>query len=231
MLKFNPGTGEDKMMPKIILHNSISIDGSLTNFEPNMGLHYWIAGNYKPDAHLIGSNTIKKGIELYGEGVPPEEKKDFEKQERNKSLPYWVIIDTHGHLKGLLHTCRRFEFCKDVIVLISEKTPKNYLNYLKERNYEYHIAENDHVDLKKTLELLYNKYQAKTILTDTGRILSNLLLNKGFVSEISLLIHPIIVGNKSYNMFGDINKNLKLRLFKKEIFEKQYIWLVYKVVK
>ena len=54
------------MESKIILHNSISLDGSLLNFDVNMQLHYQIAGGYKPDAHLIGSNTIKMGIELYG---------------------------------------------------------------------------------------------------------------------------------------------------------------------
>lgn len=219
------------MLPKIIIHNSISIDGSLTHFEPNMGLHYQIAGSYKPDAHLIGSNTIKKGIELYGDGVPKEEKKDFEKQKRDKDLPYWVIIDSHAHLKGLLHTCRRFEFCKDVIVLVSEKTPKTYLDHLKKRNYDYHIVGKEYVNLIKALELLSNKYKIKTILTDTGRILGNILLNQGLVSEISLLIHPILVGNKSYTMFSDVDKNLKLKLLKKEILEKQYVWLVYKVGK
>jgi 2,5-diamino-6-(ribosylamino)-4(3H)-pyrimidinone 5'-phosphate reductase len=219
------------MLPKIIIHNSISIDGSLTNFEPNMGLHYQIAENYKPDIHLIGSNTIKKGIDLYGEGVPPEEKRDFKKQERDKNLPYWVIIDTKGSLKGLLHTCRRFEFCKDVIVFVSDKTPKTYLKYLKERDYDYYIVGKNHVDLKKALELLSNKYKVKTILTDTGRILSNLLLNMGLVGEISLLIHPIIVGKKSYNIFIDIDSNIKLKLIKKQVLEKEYIWLVYSVEK
>ena len=218
-------------IPKIIIHNSISIDGSLTNFEPNMELHYKIARNYKPDIHLIGSNTIKKGIELYGGDIPPEEKKDFQKQERIKSLPYWVIIDTQGQLEGLLHICRRFEFCKDVIILVSEKTPKNYLNYLKERNYGYHIVGKNYVNLKKALELLLTKYQVKIILTDTGRILGNLLLNQGFVSEISLLIHPIIVGIKSYNMFSDINKNLKIKLIRKETLEDEFIWVVYRVEK
>ena len=218
-------------LPKIIIHNSISIDGSLTNFEPNMELHYKIAGNYKPDIHLIGSNTIKKGIELYGEGIPPEEKKDFQKQEKIKSFPDWVIIDTQGQLEGLLHICRRFEFCKDVIILVLEKTPKNYLNYLKERNYGYHIVGKNYVNLKKVFELLLTKYQVKIILTDTGRILGNLLLNQGFVSEISLLIHPIIVGIKSYNMFSDINKNLKLKLIRKETLEDEFIWVVYGVEK
>jgi 2,5-diamino-6-(ribosylamino)-4(3H)-pyrimidinone 5'-phosphate reductase len=217
------------LLPKIILHNSISIDGSLTNFEPNMGLHYQIAGNYKPDIHLIGSNTIKKGIELYGDDFPPEENEDFEKQKRDKNLPYWAIIDTKGNLKGLLHTCRRFEFCKDVIVLVSEKTPKAYFSHLKERKYDYHTVGKDHVNLKKALELLSNKYQAKIILADTGRILGNLLLNQGLISEISLLIHPVIVGHKSYTMFSDVDRNLKLKLLKKEILEKEYIWLVYKV--
>ena len=231
MLKLNLKTKNDNMLPKIILHNSISIDGSLTNFEPNMGLHYQIAGNYKPDIHLIGSHTIKKGIELYGDGVPPEEKGDFEKQIRNKNFPYWAIIDTKGNLKGLLHTCRRFEFCKDVIVLVSEKTPKAYISHLKERKYDYHIVGKHCANLKKALELLSKKYQAKIILADTGKILGNLLLNQGLVSEISLLIHPVIVGQKSHNMFSGIDRNIKLKLFKKEILEKKYIWLVYKVEK
>ncbi len=216
-------------IPKIILHNSISIDGSLTNFEPNMELHYKIAGDYKPDAHLIGSNTIKSGIELYGKDIPIEEQKDYQKQERIKNIPYWVIIDTKGQLEGLLHICRRFEFCKDVIILISEKTPKNYVNYLKERNYEYHIVGKNQANLKKTLQLLLTRYQVKIILTDTGRILGNLLLNKGFVSEISLLVHPIIVGIKSYNIFSDIDKDFKLKLVKKEILKDDFIWVVYTI--
>lgn len=216
------------MMPKIVIHNSISLDGSLSNFEPNMGLHYQIAGNYRPDAHLIGSNTIEAGIELYGNGIPTEEKTDFEKPKRNKNLPYWVVVDTRGKLKGLLHTARRFEFCRDIIVLVSEKTPKAYLQYLTARNYDYHVVGKDHIDLKKAILLLSDKYKVKTLLTDTGRILSNLLINKRLVDEISLLVHPVIVGNKSYNMFSDIDKNRSLTLAKCEILEKKYIGLVYK---
>ena len=172
------------MLPNIILHNSISLDGSLVGFDVNMDLHYKIAGKYKPEVHLIGSNTVKTGIELYGEGVPPEEEKDFEKPNRDKNLPYWVIPDTKGILKGLLHTCRRFEFCKDVILLVSEETPKGYVRYLDERDYDHHLVGNRHIDLEKSLELLSDKYNVKTILTDTGRILGNLLLKRGFVKEL-----------------------------------------------
>ena len=80
-------------------------------------------------------------------------------------------------------------------------------------------------------KLLSEEYQTETILADTGQVLGNLLLEQGLVDEISLLIHPIIVGKASYNMFGEIHKKLNLKLLKKEILEKDYIWLVYKTKK
>lgn len=219
------------MLPKVIIHNSISLDGSLTNFDPNMGLHYWIAGKYKPDAHLIGSTTIKVGIDLYSDGAQLEGEEDFKKPKREKHLPYWVIPDTNGSLEGLLHTCRSFELCKEVIVLISEETPKKYIQYLKERNYDYHIMGKNHVDLEKSLTLLFEKYKIKTVLTDTGKVLGNLLLNKGLVSEVSLLIHPIVVGNEAYNMFSDVNSDIQLKLKTQETLNDEYVWLTYKVKK
>jgi 2,5-diamino-6-(ribosylamino)-4(3H)-pyrimidinone 5'-phosphate reductase len=191
-----------------------------------MGLHYQIAGKYNADAHFMGSNTVKVGIELYEEDVPPEQKSDFTKPERAENLPYWVIPDTKGILEGLLHTCRRFEFCRDVIVLVSEETPLEYVRHLEERNYDYHIVGKKHVDLERALRLLSEKYGINTILADTGRVLGNLLLNQGFVCEISLLIHPVIVGTTSYNMFSGAN-NLKLKLCRSEMLEKDYVWLVY----
>ena len=216
-------------LPKVIIHNSISVDGSLTSFEPNMDFHYQIAGKYKPEAHLIGANTVKVGVELFGEGVPKEEKKDFKKPARANSLPLWVIPDTKGALKGLLHTCRRFEYCRDVVVLVSEGTPEDYLEHLRERNYDYHIVGKRHVDLKRSLELLATEYRVNTVLADTGKILSNLLLEQRLASEISLLIHPVIVGKKAYTIFDNISKGVNLRLQKQEIMGKEVLWLVYKV--
>jgi len=216
-------------MPKVVVHNSISLDGSLTGFEPNMELHYKIVGNYRPELYLVGSNTVKTGIELYG-GVPPEEESDFKKPIKDAALSFWVIPDTKGSLKGVLHYCRRYEFCKDVVVLVSEKTPKDYFEYLKERNYDFLVVGEKQVDLPKALEGLSEKYEATRIVADTGRILSNLLLEQNLVSQISLLVHPMVIGSKAYNMFGNLRAPLNLRLCKKQIFGKGYVWLVYEPI-
>jgi 2,5-diamino-6-(ribosylamino)-4(3H)-pyrimidinone 5'-phosphate reductase len=215
-------------LQKVIVHNSISLDGSLTGFEPNMELHYQIVGSYRPDIYLVGSNTVKVGSTLYGE-IPAEKEDDFRKPTKNPSLSYWVIPDTKGSLNGLLHFCRRYEYCRDVIVLISKQTPTDYIAYLKERNYDYHVVGETYVDLPKAIDLLSEKYDAQRILADTGKILSNILIEKNLVSEISLLVHPTIVGEKAYNMFGNINKAPTLHLHKKQIFPKGYVWLVYKI--
>ena len=217
------------MVDKLILHNSISLDGSLTQFTPNMHLHYQIASKYRPEAHLIGSHTIKVGIDLYGESVPPEDTHDFQQPQRDSTLPYWVIIDSHATLQGVLHTCRRFELCRDIIILLTEQTPSTYIQHLKARQYAYHIVGETHVDLPRALDVLTNTYQVQTLLADTGMVLGNLLLNQGLVNELSLLIHPVIVGTQSYPIFANIDTPLQLTLLKHEVMNAGYVWLVYDV--
>lgn len=219
------------MNPEIIIHNSVSLDGSLTGFIPEMQLHYKIAGSYNPDAHLIGSETIIKGIEMFGEKVPDEIPEDFISPDRSPDLPWWVIVDSEGKLNGILHTCRRFEFCRDVIALVSESTQNDYIKHLEERNYNFIVSGKGKVDLKSAFEKLRKKFGIVKILTDTGRVLGNILMNMGLVSEISLLVHPFIVGEKSYSMFSDITGKTKLKLLKSDHLEKDCIWMVYRIEK
>jgi 2,5-diamino-6-(ribosylamino)-4(3H)-pyrimidinone 5'-phosphate reductase len=47
------------MSPRVIMYNSISIDGSVKDFELDIGLHYELADKIKADAHLIGSENGK----------------------------------------------------------------------------------------------------------------------------------------------------------------------------
>ncbi len=223
------------MLPKVIVHNEISLDGSIKGFEPNIRRYYEIAARYRPDIVLVGSITAKTGIETYVKDVPSEEKIDFIKPEiqLDDKRPFWAIPDTRGTLKNLLHVFRRADYCKDIIILVSKSTPSSYLNYLKERNYDHIIMGEDHVDYQKAFELLCKSYNCKIILTDSGGKLNNILLERGLVDEISLLISPILVGNK-YRLFKSLklkDRSGKLRLLKNEVIDDNYVLLVYKISK
>ena len=217
--------------PKLIVHNSVSLDGSLLHFTPNMELHYRIAGSYTPNAHLIGSNTIRQGIVMYSGEVPEENEKDMKKPSREIKFPYWFIPDTKGSLIGLLHVCRRFEYCRDIIILVSESTPREYLRYLKKRNYDFHTVGRKRVDLQRAFDLMMANYGVKTVLADTGQVLGNILINQGFADMISLLVHPQFEGKKCYPMFRYVNPSIRLKLVKHEPYEKKYLWLEYEVEK
>jgi 2,5-diamino-6-(ribosylamino)-4(3H)-pyrimidinone 5'-phosphate reductase len=217
------------MKPEIIIHNSVSLDGSLTGFMPDMELHYRIAGDYKPDAHLIGSDTVIAGNEMFGTGIPEELPEDFISPAGDKNLPWWVIVDSGARLKGVLHTCRRFEYCRDVILLISSVTPQDYIEHLTQRNYRYIVAGKEKVDLADALDSLQNQFGINRILTDTGKVLGNILINEGLANEISLLIHPLMVGESCYPIFSDVRRTFNLKLKRSEQFANGCVWSVYTV--
>lgn len=219
------------MKPKVIIHNAISLDGEIRGFDVDMALHYRIAGKYKPDIHLVGSQTFKYGIEEFLGQIPKETEQDFYKPEikPNDKRPYWVIVDSRGSLRGLLHILRQSDYCKDVIILVCKTTPKYYLKYLKERNYTYLLAGDFKIDLNKAFTMLRGKYRAKTILSDAGPTLNSILLEKGLVSEISLLVVPIIVGKKDLNVFETLRTKVKLELKSCKNVGNGHVWLVYKI--
>jgi 2,5-diamino-6-(ribosylamino)-4(3H)-pyrimidinone 5'-phosphate reductase len=220
------------MKPEVIMHNSISLDGRVTGFEANMGLHYGIINEYGADFYMAGSKTAKTGVELFGE-MPVETEADYCKPEKGQNLSYWVIPDTKGSLKGMLHTFRRYEYCKDVILLISRQTNRDYIDYLEERHYDYLICGDKFVDYKEAFKSLGTKYNARRILVDTGPTLSGILLKQRLVDKISLLIHPFLVGNNFPNIFEklDLDKlNIGLKLEKQGTLENDYLQMVWQVI-
>ncbi|MFY1110899.1 MAG: dihydrofolate reductase family protein [Methanosarcinaceae archaeon] len=222
------------MLPKLIIHNSISLDCSISGFEADLKLHYGTLRSYSPDAMLVGSNTAKTGIELFCEEIPPEEGYDFVKPGIQSEDPraFWLLADSRGTLEGLLHIFRRSEYCKDVIVLISEKTPAAYLDYLKERNYDFIRAGEAHVDYREALEIANERYGFRLVVSDSGSTLNSILLEQGLAEEISLLVSPVLVGKTGKNLFGNIEKSgIELELVKNERMEGNYLHLLYRVLK
>jgi 2,5-diamino-6-(ribosylamino)-4(3H)-pyrimidinone 5'-phosphate reductase len=223
------------MIPKVVMHNQISLDGSLLDFEMNLELHYQIVSRYQADLHLIGSLTVKHGIELFLEKRVPEEAADFLKPDiqSDDTRPYWAIVDSKGSLINQLHMIRKSGYCKDIILLVSESTPRKYLDYLTERHYDYIMVGKDHVDYRKALAILSERYSVKTVLTDTGETLNSILLKEGLIDEISLLICPELVGKKRLHFVQSLKAkhHVKLALIQSETFDNKYVLLHYHVIK
>ena len=201
------------MLPKVVIYNTVSLDGAIKDFTVDIALHYEIAGRIGSQVMLVGSETARTGIEVYSQKTP-EQPSDWIKPtiKEDDKRGYWAIADSRGKLNGLLHIYRQSGYGKDVIVLVSSKTPKEYLDYLKTRNYDYIVAGDDHVDYRLALEELNRRYGFDTVATDTGGVLVAELLKQGLVDEVMLMVAPEIVGEKAVTLFRNIKQPVKLEL-------------------
>jgi 2,5-diamino-6-(ribosylamino)-4(3H)-pyrimidinone 5'-phosphate reductase len=220
------------MLPKVVLYNSVSVDGAIKDFELDIALHYQVAGRFGAEVMLVGSDTAKSGIELFMKTVPPERPSDCQKPviKEDDERGYWAIADSRGKLNGLLHVYRQMGYGKDVIVLVSEATPNDYLDYLKARNFDYIVAGSDHVDYHTALEELNRRYGFKTVATDTGGVLAAELLGEDLVDEVQLLVSPEVVGEKAVNLFRAVKAPVKLEFLGCEAIN-NLVLLSYKVKK
>ncbi|MCF8335455.1 MAG: RibD family protein [Bacteroidales bacterium] len=222
----------EKLLPKIILHNTISLDGSLRGFEADLNMHYSIASSLQVDAYLVGSQTILDA----SDEIPPEPETEEEERihDTEDVRPFWIVVDSGSRLKGILHFYRQMEYIKDIIVLVSKSTPKDYLHYLKEKKYPYVKAGKGKVDFFEAFRILKEKYRIETILTDTGPTLNNFLLQQNLADEISVIVAPFIVAKSQPKIFIGLDieeEQIKLSSRDAQKLGNDYVWLRYKLRK
>lgn len=184
----------DLMLPRVILHNAVSLDGRIDGFPIDLQQYYALAATWKEDATLAGSGTFLKAASV----APPEDESAFVLPEKD---PYdnraiLVIPDSRGRIRTW-HYLRSLPYWRHFVALCSKSTPGDYLDYLKERHIDYIIAGEGHVDLRMALEELYSQYSVRVVRVDAGGTLNGLLLRQGLVSEVSVLIYPSLVGGES----------------------------------
>jgi 2,5-diamino-6-(ribosylamino)-4(3H)-pyrimidinone 5'-phosphate reductase len=224
------------MLPHVILHNIVSLDGRMDWFMPDVGLFYEIVSFWKEDASLAGSGTILKALEHESaaeESIKSSGEKSFE---ADKQKPLLIVPDSKGKITKL-HLLKKQPYWRDVIVLGSSLTPRSYLEYLYENQIEYIISGDDHVDFYSAFEILNSQYKVNVIRVDSGGILNGVLLRAGLVDEVSILISPSLVGGFSPNSFyraPDLKSSegvISLNLIHFERLREDIIWLRYKVTK
>jgi 2,5-diamino-6-(ribosylamino)-4(3H)-pyrimidinone 5'-phosphate reductase len=215
------------MKPKVIMHTQISLDGCVRGFI-DTGIYYNIANRFNADMVLFGSETVYTAAEQYPLETEKAFVKPMDKPDDKRLL--WVVPDSRGRLRNL-HVFRDSEYCKDFVILVSTSTPKSYLEYLSERNYDFIVAGEDYVDYAKAFAVLYDKYNCRIIRTDSGGALTNILIEQGLVDEISLVISPCLVGVNAPHVFRSlsIQDKLQLKLISCAIIDENYLSLIYEI--
>jgi 2,5-diamino-6-(ribosylamino)-4(3H)-pyrimidinone 5'-phosphate reductase len=86
------------------------------------------------------------------------------------------------------------------VAICSDSTPDDYLQYLAEVGADCIVAGSGKVDMRAALEELNVRYGIQTVRVDSGGTLNGVLLRAGLVDEVSILVHPALVGGTSQRL-------------------------------
>jgi 2,5-diamino-6-(ribosylamino)-4(3H)-pyrimidinone 5'-phosphate reductase len=222
------------MLPSVILHMGVSVDGRIDWGMEDAGPYYAIATQFGQDADLSGSNTILKAAwpEDPRRAMPELYDAFIDKPGR----PLLVVVDSRGQIKNWA-LIKRQPFWRGYVALCSHATPQSHLAYLRQESIETIVAGDSRVDLRAALEALNERCGVKAVRVDSGGTLNGALLRLGLVTEVSLLVYPCLVGGTSpASMFvaedlAGPEGVIRVKLTHVERIDEQYVWLRYAVVR
>ncbi len=228
------------MLPKVTIHNEISVDGRITGSSSDLHRYYLVGHRWHPDAILMGCDTVLAAFQAADADdetqperlVPPD---DLDAAHRGR-LPLLAVPDSRGRIRSWPALLQE-PWWREIVALCTEQTPPSYLEYLQGLGVEYLIAGQERVDLTEALELLSERYEISSILTDCGGALNGALFRAGLVTEVSVLLNPSLVGGPPNSTLVDCAQPLlegepvQLQFKQLEKFEDGAIWLRYDVVR
>jgi len=223
------------MKPRIILHNAVSADGRMDWFEANLETYYELAGRFDEDVTLAGSGTMLQsplGEALAREPEEIPEPAEIDPADARRIL---AVPDSRDRIKNWT-SLRTLPFWRDVLALSSSTAPPAQIERFKRQGIPYFLAGRTRVDLGAALAAIAGRYNAKTIRVDSGGTLNGVLLRRGLVDEISLLVHPQLVGGISPRTIfraDDLTSAedvIRLELTANETLSGGLVWLRYNVI-
>jgi 2,5-diamino-6-(ribosylamino)-4(3H)-pyrimidinone 5'-phosphate reductase len=221
--------------PFVVVHNVMSVDGHVDGFTPDIGQYYDAAAALEADCMLTGSDTILKAIET--EGIEPDRDVPQEPPvvDAGDERPLLIIADSRGRI-NVWQALREAGYWRDVMALVSQSTPAKYIEHLRKSSVPYILAGADHVDFREALEAM-SRQGIKKVRTDSGGTINGLLLRQGLVDEISVLVHPALVGGttpSSIYRAPDLapgESPVSLQIIGSRRLRNGVVWLRYKVTK
>jgi len=199
------------MRPHVVAHLAVSIDGATTGFEADQARFYAMATQWQEDVTLVGADTIlaqESAVRVADRPGP------------RAAGPLLAVVDSRHRVRSL-EILRELGYWSDVIALYADQTPARE----PDSKIQEIVAGYDRVDLVEALELL-GRRGAQVVRVDSGGALVGVLLELGLIDEVSLLVHPVVVGSAG-RWHGSFADRLDLRLANTETFEGGIVWLRY----
>lgn len=220
------------MLPKVILHSLVSVDGKMEGFrEEAVGLYYGTAGRLGCDTWLVGSDTLLEAEQQPEFRLDPADAAGIGLPDLDTSDGVLMVVpDSRGRVRNWF-THVAGTGVRGVVVLVSSRTPASAIERLEHRNIQYIRSGEERVDYREALTALADRYGCRSIQTDSGGVLNNLLILNGLASELSLVISPDLVGASARDLFRtlSIDERLPLKLLDVERLDGGSIWLRYQI--
>lgn len=198
------------MRPKVSLLCMITQDAGYESQGLNVDIYYEAGFELGADAVMAGADSMLEGLAGFG-GAANDESFPAEKA-ADPSLPWLIITDSRGRLSGNLGNYRNMEYIRDVIVLISESTPEEYIGYLDRNGYRYLKTGKARCDIGKALEKLHSELGIRHVRVDSVGSLASQFLNEGLADEMLTIFSPFVLKSPSARAFSGLVRDIGLSL-------------------
>ena len=200
--------------PHVVVHVAVSLDGSTSGFEPDVARFYALIETWDEDVTLAGADTIlaQEGA-LAGAELPGP----------TAEAPALAVVDGRGRVSAwaALRDCGHWS---DAIALRCEATPAGAPSAPRGL-----VVGGERVDLAGALAELA-RGGARVVRVDSGGGLIGALLERGLVDELSLLVHPVLVGPGGRPWHGEATlPAVALELLASEELGDGLAWLRYRL--
>jgi 2,5-diamino-6-(ribosylamino)-4(3H)-pyrimidinone 5'-phosphate reductase len=199
--------------PCVIAHVAIALDGATTGFESRVGPFYELAATWSEDVTLVGADTIlaqERTLAAAGGPGPASSGPLLAVVDSRNRVRQWPALRDAGHWSDVI------ALRGDNSAAVADRWPRQL------------VCGAERVDLARALDELA-RIGARTVRVDSGGALLGALLELGLLDELSLLVHPIIVGAGAQRWTGKkVLTTTKLELLSSDIVDSDLVWLRYR---
>ena len=205
--------------PHVVVHVAVSVDGSTSGFEPDVGRFYALTHAWAEDVTLAGADTILAQEEQLAAAPRPGPA---------VGGPLLAVVDGRRRVSewDALRECGHWS---DVVALRAWTTPPRAEGgggSVREL-----ITGFERVDLGAALRTLAERDGAMTVRVDSGGALIGALLQQGLVDELSLLVHPYVSGRGEDSLWHGPKPppDLSFAPIAFEALDRGLVWLRYRL--